>query len=257
MCTLALYLRQFENYPLIVAANRDEHFSRPTASPEMWRGDPPILAGKDLAAGGTWLGVNSARIAAAVVNRRVKTEDIDAPRSRGLLCLDMLHASTMADARAALPYEDAGRYQPFLLVLASAEGAFAAYNAMGDIATVELRSGLHVFGNTSFTDEKAQKLDRARHLFAAAAERLAPLLKDDRSLDSAVDVLKTVLSDHTPIENGDGKSALCVHAPDADYGTVSSSIIFLSSRDRRFHFYHSLGPPCRTEFHPLPPLAIV
>src|SRR3954454_10895960 len=121
MCTLALYLRQFENYPLVIAANRDEHFSRPAAAPEIWRDEAAILAGKDLVAGGTWLGVNSAGLAAAVVNRRVLVESNTPPRSRGLLCLDMLQSPTMADASTALPYEDAGRYQPFLLLVASVE----------------------------------------------------------------------------------------------------------------------------------------
>src|ERR1041384_4950216 len=56
MCTLALYFRQFENYPLVIAANRDEHFSRATAGPQIWPTNPRIAAGKDLVAGGTWLG---------------------------------------------------------------------------------------------------------------------------------------------------------------------------------------------------------
>src|SRR5436190_9673097 len=135
MCTLALYLRQFENFPLVIAANRDEHFSRPTEAPKLWAADPAIIVGKDLVAGGTWLGVNDRGIAAAVVNRRIQTETNTSPRSRGLLCLDMLQAATMADARAALPYEDTGRYQPFLLLLAAAEAAFAAYNSTGEIQT--------------------------------------------------------------------------------------------------------------------------
>ncbi|HEX2385992.1 MAG TPA: NRDE family protein, partial [Candidatus Binatia bacterium] len=74
MCTLAIYLRQFEKYPVVIAANRDEHFARPSEAPKLWKGDPAIVAGKDLVAGGTWLGVNSAGIAAAIVNRRLQTE---------------------------------------------------------------------------------------------------------------------------------------------------------------------------------------
>ena len=250
MCTLALYLRQFENYPLVIAANRDEHFSRATAAPLIWSTNPRIVAGKDLVAGGTWLGVNARGIAAGIVNRRVQIDAGSAPRSRGLLCLDMLEAASMADAQAALPYEDAGRYQAFLLLAASAEGAFAAYNAAGDIERRALAQGLHVFGNTSFTGEDGQKLDRARELFHKAGESLAPLLGQPEGRDAAVGVLRGVLGDHTPIETADARSALCVHTPDADYGTVSSSIIFLSATDRRFYFYHAPGPPCRTEFQP-------
>ncbi|HEY1371210.1 MAG TPA: NRDE family protein [Candidatus Binatia bacterium] len=246
MCTLALYLRQFENYPLVIAANRDEHFSRATAAPQLWPTDPKIVAGKDLVAGGTWLGVNARGIAAGIVNRRIQLDAGTTPRSRGLLCLDMLEAASMADAQAALPYEDAGRYQAFLLLAVSAESAFAAYNG-ADIECRALAPGLHVFGNTSFTAEEGKKLDRARELFHNAAESLAGVLAES-NLDSAVDILRAVLGDHTPVESADAKGALCVHAPDADYGTVSSSIVFLSGIDQKFYFYHAPGPPCRTDF---------
>ncbi len=248
MCTLALYFRQFENYPLVIAANRDERFSRAAAAPQIWPTDPKIVAGKDLAAGGTWLGVNARGIAAGIVNRRAQIEASATPRSRGLLCLDMLEAASIPEAQAALPYEDAGRYQAFLLLVASAESAFAAYNTADDIERLALAPGLHVFGNTSFTGEDGKKLDRARELFHKAGESLAPLFKQPQGLDSAVGVLRGVLGDHTPIETADAKGALCVHTPDADYGTVSSSIIFFSQRDRRFYFYHAPAPPCRTDF---------
>jgi len=256
MCTLALFLRQFEDYPVVIAANRDEHSFRPSEAPNLWPAAPAILAGKDLQAGGTWLGVNSSGVAAAIVNRRMPTESNPAARSRGLLCLDMLQAETIVDARATLPYEDAARYQPFILVVAGADDGFAAYNSQNDIETVNLKPGLHVFGNTSFTDADGKKLDRARELFTAAGESLAPPLGAPGSLDAAVAALRAVLSDHTPIED-ETRGALCVHTPGADYGTVSSTIIFQSKRERQYYFYHAAGPPCRTEFHPLPPLAIV
>src|ERR1043166_2007729 len=247
MCTLALYFRQFENYPLVIAANRDEHFSRATAGAPIWPTNPRIAAGKDLLARGTRPWGHARGSAAGIVNRRVSIDAAVSPRSRGLLCLDMLQAASMADAQAALPYEDAGRYQAFLLLVASAEGVFAAYNA-ADIERVNLPSGLHVFGNTSFTGEDGKKLDRARELFHKAGESLATLLEQPEGVDAAVGVLRGVLGDHTPIETADAKGALCGHTPDADYGTVSSSIIFYSKIDHRFNFYHAPGPPCRTDF---------
>jgi uncharacterized protein with NRDE domain len=257
MCTLALYLRQFEDYPVVIAANRDEHFSRPTEAPKIWPGDPSILAGKDLTAGGTWLGVNSRGLTAGIVNRRIQIETKTTPRSRGLLCLDILQAATMAEAPAALPYEDAGRYQPFLVLVAGAEGACAAYNSASDVERLDLASGLHVFSNTSFTEENGKKLDRARELFTNAGAALAPLLQETASLDSAVGVLHGVLGDHTPVEASDPRSALCVHTPGADYGTVSSSIIFCSRGSDKFDFYYAPGPPCRTEYYPAPSLPIL
>ena len=247
MCTLAIYLRQFEKYPLVVAANRDEHFTRASEAPKIWNADPAMLAGKDLVAGGTWLGVNATGLAAAIVNRRIQTEPPAAPRSRGQLCLDMLQTATLGDARAALPYEDAGRYQPFLLLVATAEGAFAAYNAGSEVELIKVRPGLHVFSNTSFTEQDGKKLEHARQRFAAAGEALAPMLSEADSLEPAVRILRDALGDHTAGETADTKGALCVHVPGADYGTVSSSIVF-QSQNNKFYFYHAPGPPCRTEF---------
>src|SRR5260370_320263 len=57
MCLILLAWRVHPNFPCVVAANRDEYFARPTASADWWPGDSPILGGRDLQAGGTWLGV--------------------------------------------------------------------------------------------------------------------------------------------------------------------------------------------------------
>jgi|SRR5712692_2281928 len=153
MCTLALYLRQFEDYPLVVAANRDEHFSRPSATPQLLTKDPPIFGGKDLVAGGTWLGVNAHGMVAGIVNRRIQVSgSTKAPRSRGLLCLDMLRAKDAVQARERLEGEIGPAYQPFLLLIASPKSAFVAFNTGGEIKRLELEAGLHVFRNTAFTD---------------------------------------------------------------------------------------------------------
>src|SRR5258706_10995192 len=57
MCLILLAWRVHPNFPCVVAANRDEYFERPTASADWWSGQEGILAGRDLQAGGTWLGV--------------------------------------------------------------------------------------------------------------------------------------------------------------------------------------------------------
>src|SRR5258706_13330667 len=71
VCTLALYFHCFASYPVIVAANRDEHYDRPTAPPALLNDEPAMIAGKDLRAGGTWLGVNEYGLAVGILNRRI------------------------------------------------------------------------------------------------------------------------------------------------------------------------------------------
>jgi uncharacterized protein with NRDE domain len=247
MCTLAVYLREFDDYPLVIAANRDEHFSRPSAAPRLLTGAPGIFAGQDLVAGGTWLGVNMRGLAAGIVNRRThESVSTGTPRSRGLLCLDLLRAKDVALASTCLDREDGSSYQPFLTLVASAEAGFVAFNSEKEIKRVALDGGLHVFSNTSFTDSGGGKLDHARALFAAAAGPLGTEL--DRSqarLDSAVEILRGVLSSHEPAGHSpEPRDAICVHNAGADYGTVSSSVIFYARDEKKFHFYHASGAPC-------------
>jgi uncharacterized protein with NRDE domain len=260
MCTLALYLRQFEGYPLVVAANRDEHFSRPSAPPELLANDPSIFGGKDLVAGGTWLGVNEYGVVAAIVNRRIEpVKPIDRPRSRGLLCLDMLRAKNDGQLRKRLEREDGSKYQPFLLLIASAEAAFIAINSGGEIKRMELDAGLHVFSNTSFTDSRGGKLDHARELFSTAETSLRMQFKGPRAqLDTAVGVLRGVLSSHISADNSqEPRDAICVHTAGAAYGTVSSSVIFFARREKEFYFYHADGSPCRVDYEAAKPLKIL
>lgn len=72
MCLIAFSLGQHPDYPLVVAANRDEFFRRPTAAMDWWHDEnqPPVLAGRDLMSGGTWLAVNREGQVAAVTNVR-------------------------------------------------------------------------------------------------------------------------------------------------------------------------------------------
>src|SRR5712692_8012823 len=69
VCTLICAFRVFPRWPLIVAANRDEHLNRPASPPRLWPGDLSFVAPRDEAAGGTWLGLNSAGLFVGVTNR--------------------------------------------------------------------------------------------------------------------------------------------------------------------------------------------
>ncbi|MGH7927508.1 MAG: NRDE family protein, partial [Candidatus Binatia bacterium] len=76
MCTLALFFDVFDGYPLLVAANRDERYDRPAMPPGLIAANPRIMAGKDLRAGGTWLGVNEHGLLVGILNRRAKRETV-------------------------------------------------------------------------------------------------------------------------------------------------------------------------------------
>ncbi len=89
MCLIIVAHRMSEEYPLVVAANRDEFFDRPTRQARMWP-DGAIIAGRDLLAGGVWLGAGLDGRFAAVTNIREPGRTGASPRSRGELPLDYL-----------------------------------------------------------------------------------------------------------------------------------------------------------------------
>lgn len=90
MCLILVAWRVREDFPLIVAANRDEFHDRPTAPADFWEERPGLLAGRDLKAGGTWLGVTRRGRWAALTNYRDPSAFRPAAPSRGRLVLDYL-----------------------------------------------------------------------------------------------------------------------------------------------------------------------
>jgi len=70
MCILFVAVNQHQDYPLIIAANRDEFFNRETQQSHLWHGQNRIIAGKDLQAGGTWMGINQHGYLASLTNIR-------------------------------------------------------------------------------------------------------------------------------------------------------------------------------------------
>lgn len=94
MCLIVFAWQVVPCAPLLVAANRDEYYSRPTAAAHWWPEYPHMFAGRDLLAGGTWMGIsrtgpNGQRFAGLTIIRSPQTKRTDAP-SRGALVGDFL-----------------------------------------------------------------------------------------------------------------------------------------------------------------------
>ena len=100
MCTLAILYRVARNTPILLAANREEYLSRPTQYPKIQPGAPRVVCGIDRQAGGTWLGVNQHGLLVTMTNRPKALAPLE-PRSRGLLCRDLLDRRHARDAVAA------------------------------------------------------------------------------------------------------------------------------------------------------------
>ena len=123
MCLILFAVNPNDQYQLVVGANRDELYARPTTSARYWRDSPHILAGRDDKMGGTWLGVNTQGRFAAVTNCR---EDLDnpPPLSRGELTTDFLNSETPSLAYLDEIAKKADQYRGFNLIIADETGCF-------------------------------------------------------------------------------------------------------------------------------------
>lgn len=245
MCTLALYFGCFDAYPILVAANRDEHFDRPSAAPALLDGNPEIIAGKDLRAGGTWLGVNASGLMVGILNRRINGQALPTTvaRSRGKLCMELLYLNSAKAARRRID-ADRYRYNPFTIVFADQHNAYVAYNDDEKIITQGLQPGLHVFSSAAEFDLNSAKAERAHERFAGL---MNPLSKSSKQPREWLPPLQNILSDHSLSDGSDNPGdAICVHREAS--GTVSSSVIFLSQAQSQFETFHCLGAPCRNSF---------
>jgi uncharacterized protein with NRDE domain len=249
MCTLALYFKVFRGYSMVVAANRDEHYDRPSCPPSITGVDPMILAGKDLRAGGTWLGVNDYGLLVGILNRRQKPGAMlhNNYRSRGLLCLELLRLKQVDDLDRVFTVITTKGYQPFTVIGVDTESACLAYNNDQRIERMTLADGLHVFTNSFEFESPSKKTHCAYEAFYKLSQ------PGDRPLDVQDFVTRAarVLADHTTDDHSnDPREAICVHGDLS--GTVSSSIIVFSDSDRQFLTYYCAGPPCQNSFQPYP-----
>jgi uncharacterized protein with NRDE domain len=247
MCTLAIYFKAFADYPVVVAANRDEYLARPALPPTTLAETPHIVGGKDLRASGTWLGINQHGIVAGLLNRRNGSVENDPNlRSRGLLCLDALRYAAATEAAQFVAAQNGRDYNPFNLLIASRQEAFVAYNRWSEIEVVKLIPGTHLLTNLDVDDFECPRISRSRKHFEELGSR-ADFACDPVGLR---DELHRLLADHsTQLDPRSGRpNSLCLHL--GDYGTRSSSMIFMGRQPQQIAHFFAAGPPCTASFEP-------
>lgn len=252
MCTLIVVHRLVPGAPLVVAANRDEYLDRPSEGPELrMTADGLVVAPRDLREGGTWLGLNARGVFAAVTNLRCPEPDPDR-RSRGLLVMDALSASSAAESAERLGRLAEQTYNPFNLVVADSREAFLlTYRETVSLQTIG--PGVHVVGNTHPDDRGAPKVKRILERATKAATH---------PRHSVLRELSSVCSEHDSPESPLGDA--CVHAD--VYGTKSSTLLMLADSESSesselkhqeidpyapnpaTSLLYADGPPCRTEY---------
>ena len=149
MCLAVLSLQPDSDWQWVIVANRDEAHERPSADMQPWEQDPSILAGRDLRAGGSWLGVRSdGRFALLTNYREPGRQRPDAP-SRGHLVEQFLKGpASIQDYLQALEVP-AGRYNGFNLLLGQAADWFHASNR-ADMWARRIAPGTYGLSNALF-----------------------------------------------------------------------------------------------------------
>ncbi|MFD1613303.1 NRDE family protein [Sphingomonas tabacisoli] len=162
MCIIAVAYQVNSDWPLLAIANRDEFHDRPSAPLSQWEDCPDVIAGRDIEAGGTWLGVtHSGRLAAVSNVRRVEGAPVP-DGSRGVLVLDYLN-------NGLLPTDEAAQLiRPFNLITVGPAGPIFLTNRPRSRRQV-LKRGIHVFSNGALNDH----WPKTRRLKSALAGRIS------------------------------------------------------------------------------------
>ena len=241
MCLCVLLHQEVPGYPVVMGANREEAYERPSLAPAWVGPGPGAFAGRDALAGGTWQGVNPFGLVVAVTNR--VSGDLDPQRrSRGLLCLDVLRRpSAGAALHWAVEHLRGEPYNAHNLLIADARQAFALHYQDGPQVT-ELQPGLHILSDTDIDDPTHPRVERVKDVLDGRAWA---------GWAAARAGLEQLMADHAvgrPVAQ-----QLCRHADVA--GTVSSSLIALGvDRLEAAHFLFAPGSPCAHPYQDLSPL---
>ena len=233
MCLILVAWQVHPGHPLVVAANRDEFFARPTAAAARWADAPQVIAGRDLEAGGTWLGVAAGGRFAAVTNVREPGRPAG-DRSRGRLTADFLAGdAAAADYVAAI---DGAAHSGFNLLVGDGRELWYASNRID--APRPLAPGIYGVSN-HLLDTPWPKLATAKARFAEALRQLPAtgaffaLLADDEIVAD-----ENLPATGVSLEWERRLSAIFVRSP--QYGTRASTVLTVDSaggarlHERRF-----------------------
>ncbi|WP_158969561.1 NRDE family protein [Paraglaciecola sp. L3A3] len=157
MCILFVAINKNQDYPLMIAANRDEFFARPTAESNFWSDNNNILAGRDLEAGGSWMGINQGGFLAALTNIRNPQRNNTKAISRGKLVSNYLTQPSQNYATNLSQTKD--QYNGYNLLFGKWDKLEVYNNHFDQI--VSLTSGIHSLSNEKL-DSSWPKMNKGK-----------------------------------------------------------------------------------------------
>lgn len=240
MCILFIAVNQHPEYPLIIAANRDEFHQRPTQESKFWDDQSNVLAGRDLTAGGTWMGVNNSGFIAALTNIRAPGKERKDAISRGELVANyLIDQPEDADYLAKLQQSHL-QYNGYNLLFGHLH-KLQVYNSFENKAYA-LNDGVYGLSNASL-NSPWPKLDAGRsalanycqHAGILSHEHLFELLKNNQPAKDE-DLPKTGIS----IDWERKLSSIFIQSD--DYGTRSSTILLMDNKQNCYWEERTFNP---------------
>jgi len=233
VCLIALALGAHPRWPLVLAANRDEFHHRPAAPAAWWLDDPDIYGGRDLSAGGTWLGLSQSQRLGAITNFREHPPAIPAARSRGELLRQFLVSPHPPEEWVHRHAAEVDAYAGFNALLldwsAGPRHASAWYlnnrHPAGRVSRLD--AGIHGLSN-HLLGTRWPKVDR---LCTALSEALASPREPEAELLSALADTEPVGSDELARADSATQAEVLQRTPfivDERYGTRASTVVMLS-----------------------------
>ena len=228
MCLIAIAWQARADLPLVVAANRDEWRDRPAQPAQWWNDRPSVLAGRDLQAGGTWLGISREGRFAAVTNFRDPSDRRSTARSRGELVADFLGGDLDPGAYVANVSRRAHEYNAFNLLVADAATLWYFGSREGPPRPVA--PGVHALSN-HVLDEPWPKVIHARRAMEAAIREGDPAPKLFEMLsDSTLARDEHLPRTGVPLDWERRLSSALIKGE--DYGTRNSTVVLRTATGR-------------------------
>lgn len=235
MCLIAFATAISREYPLVLIANRDEFFDRPTRPIHAWPGSPTIYAGRDEEAGGTWLGINQYGRWAALTNFRQPGEPQGA-QSRGNLVTRCLTSSDPIPDIMDLIARDKNNYSGFNLVAGDALPGQAWYYSNRGQAVESLSNEFYALSNGLMQDNWP-KMEKLRCGLASlfqqsqlSHDHLQALLSDAETFEQAV--LPSTGINMSVEQQLSSPFVSPFHIGGRQYGTRSSCILLVNQQGR-------------------------
>ena len=224
MCLILFSYAQHPRYKLILAANRDEFLDRPAEPASFWSAHPDILAGRDVKAGGTWMGITKNLRFAAITNYRDPASEKQNAPTRGRLVLDFLTGNAHPEAYLHNLKARAAAYNGYNLLVGDPEGLWYFSNRENNVRKVQ--PGLHGLSN-HLLNTPWPKVEKGKLRLQMAIEKdglnsagLLDVLGDTRQAPDA-----QLPQTGVPLEWERILSPIFIEAP--HYGTRASTVLLL------------------------------